>query len=367
MQEKAPLMPPRPFLRKIIAGLAIAGILASPALGAGSHEHPAENGTPEAPLDIVRAPMDLPSSIGERGPQTLKVDLETVEVTGTLADGATYHYWTFNRKVPGPFVRARVGDTIAVSLHNADDSAEPHNVDFHAATGPGGGGDATHAMPGEAKSFSFLATKPGLYVYHCATPLAAEHIANGMYGLILVESAEGLPPVDQEFYVMQGEIYTAEDFGSKGQLTSSRDRLLDEQPEYYVFNGSAEALTGENALRAQVGQTIRIYFGVGGPNQSSSFHVIGEIFDTVYDLGSLTTPPLSDVSTISVPPGGAAVVDLTLEVPGEFLLVDHALSRAARGLVGKLIVEGADVPEVFDATLHPDVAATGPAHEHAAD
>lgn len=350
-------------LLRAFAGLAIAGLLTSTALGAGSHAHPVENGTQEAPLDIVRAPTDLPGPIGERGPQTIRVGLETVEVTGTLADGATYHYWTFNRKVPGPFVRARVGDTVEVDLHNMADSAEPHNVDFHAATGPGGGGDATHAAPGEARSMSFLAMKPGLYVYHCATPLAAEHIANGMYGLILVEPEGGLPTVDHEFYVMQGEIYTAEDFGSKGQLTSSLDRLLDEQPEYYVFNGAAEALTGENALRAQVGETIRIYFGVGGPNQDSSFHVIGEIFDTVYELGALSTAPMSDVSTISVPPGGAAVVDLTLEVPGEFLLVDHALSRVARGLVGKLIVEGAEVPKIFDAAGRPDMADTQSRHE----
>lgn len=309
---------------------------------------------------------DLTGPIGQRGPQTIRVDLETVEVTGTLADGATYHYWTFNRKVPGPFVRARPGDTVQVDLHNMADSAEPHSVDFHAATGPGGGGEATDAAPGEGGSFSFLAMKPGLYVYHCATPLAAEHIANGMYGLILVEPEEGLPPVDQEFYVMQGEIYTAEDFGSKGQLTSSRDRLLDAQPEYYVFNGAAEALTGENALRAEVEETIRIYFGVGGPNQDSSFHVIGEIFDKVYALGSLSTSPMSDVSTISVPPGGAAVVDFTLEMPGEFLLVDHALSRAAHGLVGKLIIEGADAPEVFDAAGPPKEMATRAANEHAA-
>ena len=358
-------MPFRSSLLNAVAGFVIAGILTYPTLGAGTHAHPVENGTAEAPLDIARAPTDMPGPIGERGPQTITVALDTVEVTGTLADGATYHYWTFNRKVPGPFVRARVGDTVEVGLHNADDSAEPHNVDFHAATGPGGGGEATHAAPGEAKSFSFLALKPGLYVYHCAVPLAAEHIANGMYGLILIEPAGALPPVDHEFYVMQGEIYTAEDFGSKGQLTSSLDRLLDERPEYYVFNGSAEALMGENALRAKVGETIRIYFGVGGPNQHSSFHIIGEIFDTVYGLGSLTTAPMSDVSTISVPPGGAAVVDLTLEVPGEFLLVDHALSRAARGLVGKLIVEGAEVPAVFDAAERPDGAGTGSDHEHA--
>lgn len=357
---------PSSSLRHALAGLAIAGILTSPTFGAGSHAHPVENGTAEAPLDIVRAATDLPGPIGERGPQTIRVGLETVEVTGTLADGATYHYWTFNRKVPGPFVRARVGDTVEIDLHNMADSAEPHNVDFHAATGPGGGGKATHAAPGEARSFSFLAMKPGLYVYHCATPLAAEHIANGMYGLILVEPEMGLPPVDQEFYVMQGEIYTAEDFGSKGQLTSSLERLLDEQPEYYVFNGSADALTGDYALKAKVGETIRIYFGVGGPNKESSFHVIGEIFDTVYALGSLSTVPMSDVSTISVPPGGAAVVDLILEVPGEFLLVDHALSRAASGLVGKLIVEGAEAPEVFDAAGPPRETATQAANEHSA-
>jgi nitrite reductase (NO-forming) len=340
----------RTSLLHAVAGIALAAALASPAHSAGSHAHPTENGSAAAPVDIVRAPIDLPGTLGERGPQTIKVGLETVEVTGALADGATYHYWTFNRKVPGPFVRARVGDTVEVTLHNVDDSSEPHSVDFHAATGPGGGGDATHAAAGETKDFSFKALKPGLYVYHCAVSLAAEHIANGMYGLILVEPEAGLPPVDREFYVMQGEIYTAEDFGTTGQLTGSRDRLLDEQPEYYVFNGAAEALTGENALRARVGETVRIYFGVGGPNKNSSFHVIGEIFDKVYQLGSFTTPPMADVATVSVPPGGAAVVDLTLDVPGEFLLVDHALSRAARGLVGKLVVDGDDAPAIFNAT-----------------
>ena len=355
----------RTSLLNAVAGLVLGAILASPAHAAGSHAHPAENGTADLPLDIVRAPTDLPGPLVARGAETIKVGLETVEVTGALADGATYHYWTFNRKVPGPFVRARVGDTVEVSLHNVDDSTEPHSVDFHAATGPGGGGAATHAQPGEAKSFSFKALKPGLYVYHCAVPLAAEHIANGMYGLILVEPEEPLPAVDREFYVMQGEIYTAEAFGSKGMLTGSVERLLDEQPEYYVFNGAAEALTGENTLRAQVGETIRIYFGVGGPNQDSSFHVIGEIFDRVYALASLTAPPMSDVATISVPPGGAAVVDLTLEVPGEFLLVDHALSRAARGLVGKLVVEGPEEPGIFNAAARPDQALTEPGDGHA--
>ncbi len=301
----------------------------------------------EAPASIVRAPSDLPKAIGDRGPETVKVELETIERVGELGDGATYRYWTFNNQVPGPFVRVRVGDTVEVSMKNHEDSWMQHNVDFHAVTGPGGGGVATVADPGQTKGFTFKALNPGLYVYHCAVPMAAQHIANGMYGLILVEPEGGLPEVDHEFYVMQGEIYTEEAFGAKGELAESYNKLMNEQPEYYVFNGAANALAEGNALHAKVGETVRIYFGVGGPNKTSSFHVIGEIFDHAYNLASLTSEPLTDVQTITVPPGGAAAVDFKVEVPGPYILVDHALSRAARGLVGQLIVDGEENPEVF--------------------
>jgi nitrite reductase (NO-forming) len=328
------------------------------------HEHPPERGTREAPLDIVRAPTDVPPPIGDRGPQIVAVELETVEVYGRLADGAVYHYWTFNEKVPGPFIRVRVGDTVVVTLRNPADSAMEHNVDFHAATGPGGGAAATLAPPGEVRNLTFKALKPGLFVYHCAVPMAAQHIANGMYGLILVEPEEGLPPVDREFYVMQGEIYTEEAFGTEGLLTESLAKLLDERPEYYVFNGAAEALTGANALRATTGESVRLFFGVGGPAKVSSFHVIGEHFDTVYDLASLASQPLRDVQTILVPPGGAAIVDLRLEVPGEYVLVDHALQRVNRGLIGTLLVEGAERPDLLRAasiasTLFESASADG--------
>jgi nitrite reductase (NO-forming) len=336
-------------------GPALAGQAAAP--NPQTHAHSADQGTPEAPLDIVRDATDLPTALGKRGPKTVRVDLETVEVTGKLADGATYHYWTFNRKVPGPLVRIRVGDTVEVMLENHQESAAMHNVDFHAVTGLHGGGHATLAAPGEKKGFTFKALNPGLYVYHCAVPLAAQHISNGMYGMILVEPAGGLPRVDHEYYVMQGEIYTEQPFGVSGNLTESYDKLLDEQPEYYVFNGAAEALTGDKALKAKVGETVRIYFGVGGPNKTSSFHVIGEIFDKVYNLGSLTAAPLADVQTLTVPPGGAAAVDMKLEVPGEYLLVDHALSRAARGLVGKLVVEGPEQPSIFKEGVTQQVGA----------
>jgi len=234
-----------------------------------------------------------------------------------------------------------------VHLKNADDSALMHNVDFHAVTGPGGGGVATQAAPGEEKGFIFKPLNPGLYVYHCATPPVAQHISAGMYGLILVEPEGGLPKVDREFYVMQGELYTEETIGTKGELTESYDKLIGERPEFYLFNGAVGALVNQQPLQAKVGETVRIYFGVGGPNATSSFHVIGEVFDKVYPFADMTSQPLANVQTITVPPGGAAAVEFKLDVPGKFILVDHALSRLEKGLVGILNVEGPENPEVF--------------------
>lgn len=321
---------------------------AQPARGIVPHAHNVSKIVKtDDPISIVRSPTDLPKPIGKRGPQRVKVDLETIEVTGNLADGATYRYWTFNQKVPGPFIRVRVGDTVEVRLQNHDDSALMHNVDFHAVTGPGGGAKATDAAPGESRGFEFTAINPGLYVYHCAVPMAAQHIANGMYGLILVEPEGGLPKVDHEFYVMQGELYTEQKIGAKGEITESYDKLVDERPEFFLFNGAVGALTTEKPLKAKVGETVRIFFGVGGPNYTSSFHVIGEIFDRVYSQGSLTSKPLNDVQTTSVPPGGAVVVDFKLEVPGKYMLVDHALSRVEKGLAGVLEVEGPENHDVF--------------------
>ena len=300
--------------------------------------------------DIVRDPADVPAPIGDREPQTVRIDLETVEIEGQLADGTTFTYWTFNGQVPGPFLRVRVGDTIEVHVKNLTNSTMPHSVDFHAVTGPGGGATMTQTAPGEETIFTAKALNPGLFVYHCATPMVAHHIANGMYGLILVEPEGGLPPVDREFYVMQGEVYTKEAFGSTGHLTDNIEALLNEDPEYLVFNGAVGALTDQKPLKANVGETVRIYFGVGGPNFTSSFHVIGEIFDRVYDQASLTSEPLTDIQTTLVPPGGATVVEFSLEVPGNFILVDHALARLQRGLAGFLIVEGEENPEIYHGT-----------------
>jgi nitrite reductase (NO-forming) len=298
--------------------------------------------------NISQIASDLPPPVGNRPPQTVRVDLLTVELEGRLAEGTTFGYWTFNGKVPGPFVRVRVGDTVEVHLKNSPDSTLIHSVDFHAATGPGGGAASTQTDPGQEKTVKFKALVPGLYVYHCATPMVAHHIANGMYGLILVEPEGGLPPVDREFYVMQGEIYTEAAFGQRGSQEFSVDKLLHERPEYFVFNGSVGALSKLHPLQAKVGETVRIFFGVGGPNFTSSFHVIGEIFDRVYNLGGVMNEPLKGIQTVTVPAGGAVIVDFKLDVPGNYVLVDHALSRAERGLLGILHVEGPPNPEIYD-------------------
>jgi nitrite reductase (NO-forming) len=318
---------------------------------AGQHNMDVMTAAPAAEdaVSIIRNPADLPPPLNNRGvPQHHVVEMTAVEVNGQLADGTTYRYMTFDGQVPGPMLRMTVGDTMEVRLKNQMDSLLPHSIDLHAVTGPGGGAVFTQTLSGEVSVFNFRALQSGVYVYHCATASIGHHISSGMYGLILVEPAGGLPPVDKEFYIMQGEIYTAQPFGTAGHLDFSHEKMLDEAAEYFVFNGAAGALTlDEYALRANVGDSVRIYFGVGGPNAISSFHVIGEIFDKVYDEGSLTSEPLKDVQTTLVPPGGSTVVEFTLDVPGRYILVDHALSRLERGLAGFLYAEGEENAAVF--------------------
>lgn len=307
--------------------------------------------------NVVRNPAEVPAAIGNRAPQLVKVELEAVETTGKLADGTAYTYWTYGGQVPGPMIRVRVGDTVEVHFKNAKTNTMMHSVDFHAATGPGGGGEVSQAMPGETKVFRFKAMAPGLFVYHCATPMAAQHIAHGQYGLLLVEPEGGLPKVDHEYYIMQGELYTAQAYGTQGKLDFDIQKLMNEKPEYFVFNGATNALTDLYPLKAKVGETVRLYFGVGGPNYISTFHVIGEVFDTVYDQASLANPLKGTQSAITGP-GSASIVEFKVDYPGKYVLVDHALSRAARGLMGYLEVTGAPDAKVFE-TLTPVTRGSG--------
>ncbi len=298
------------------------------------------------PVSIVQDPTAVGTPVGKRGPTHVKFTLEAVEVNGIL-DGAaktSFTYWTFNGKVPGPMLRARVGDTIEVTMKNAKTSALIHNVDLHAVWGQGGGAALTSVAPGEEKSFVFKALNPGLFVYHCATTVIPQHISSGMYGLILIEPEGGLPKVDKEFYVMQGDIYAD---GAGPHKDFSMEKMMMEQPTNVVMNGSAAALAGA-PMKAKVGDNIRVFFGVGGPNLTSSFHAIGTIFDKVWAEGSTGAPELN-VQTTTVPPGGATMVEFKARVPAKYILVDHALTRLMKGNVAIIQAEGADQPDLFRA------------------
>ena len=372
----------------------------NPATPAASDQHadPIAAADVRAQPEAVGTPIARDRKGGET--KTVKFDLKATQIVGTLADGTTYEYWTYDNQVPGPFLRVMEGDTVEISLthehahaagHASDDPfsdfvIEPfasiafadeghtgehemadghmmtaeqmehmaaghgeHSIDLHSVLGPGGGAEFTRVGPNETKTFSFKAMRPGIYVYHCASPHVPSHIANGMYGLILVEPEGGLAPVDKEFYVVQGEFYTTGKLGEQGHQALDKEKLLAERPEYFVFNGRKGALTGEGALRAKVGDKVRIFFGVSG-QLPSNLHLIGGIFDRVFPEGDIVSAPHKNVQTTLVPGGGAAMVEFMAEVPGKFLLVDHALTRAIdRGAVGELIVEGAPQPDIISA------------------
>lgn len=303
--------------------------------------------------DISRDPNDLPPPLTRTATTTVNIDITAKEVISQIAPGVYQNYWTFDGKVPGPFERVMVGDTVVVTFHNDPTSLHHHTIDFHSVIGPGGGASVLMAMPGETKTLTFTALHPGLFIYHCAEPDAALHMAHGQYGLMLVEPEGGLPKVNKEFYIVQGEFYTTGALGQKGLQIFDSTAFLDGKPQYIVFNGRTGALTGTSTMQANVGQTVRVYFGNAGVNLISSFHVIGEIFDHVYEEGSLTSPPLTDIQTTLVPAGGATVVDFKLLEPGNYVLVDHALARMDRGTWGVLHVDGPADPSIFNGVMQP--------------
>lgn len=287
---------------------------------------------------LTHAPS-VPHPIFRDKPARIRVELEVTEVEKEIAPGVRYTLWTFGGEVPGKFIRVRQGDIVDLTLQNHPSSKLPHNIDLHAVTGPGGGAEPTFVAPGKQTTFTFRALNPGLYVYHCATAPVPMHVANGMYGLILVEPPGGLPYADREYYVMQGELYTAGKYHEPGLQTFDMEKGIDERPTYVLFNGAEGSLAGAKALKARTGEKVRIFVGNGGPNLTSSFHVIGEIFDRVYTEGG--TKVQENVQTTVVPAGGAAIVEFTVEVPGKYILVDHALFRAFnKGAVGTLEVAG---------------------------
>lgn len=296
--------------------------------------------------NIAADPNNVPQATNRHEPTTVEITLTAKEVVAEMADGISFNYWTFDGQVPGPMLRVRVGDTVRLTLKNDPNNLHQHNIDLHAVTGPGGGSSVTTVAPGEEKTLTFKALNPGLFVYHCAYPNMANHMAHGMYGLILVEPEEGLPPVDREFYVMQGEFYSKSGLGHRGLQIFDAEAMLNGTPTYIVFNGKTGGLADK--MTAQTGESVRIFVGNGGVNQVSSFHVVGEIFDRVYPEGSMGNLDYTNVQTTLVPAGGASIVEFNTEVPGNYVLVDHALARVDRGAWGILHVEGQASSTIYD-------------------
>ncbi|WP_040670200.1 copper-containing nitrite reductase [Rhodanobacter fulvus] len=351
--------------RKLSLILAAAGLMAL----AACSEKPASGGASEVPFGsaaaaavtppesfgppqgepihaVLTSPPHVPPPVNRNYPAKVIVELEVIEKEMPISEGVSYTYWTFGGTVPGSFIRVRQGDTVEFHLKNAPDSKMPHNIDLHGVTGPGGGAASSFTAPGHASQFTFKALNAGIYVYHCATAPVGMHIANGMYGLILVEPPEGLPKVDHEYYVMQGDFYTTGKYREKGHQPFDMDKAIDEHPTYVLFNGHEGALTGDNALTAKTNETVRLFVGNGGPNLISSFHVIGEIFDRVQPEGG--THPQSNVQTTLIPAGGAAIVEFHTDVPGSYVLVDHSIFRAFnKGALGILKVDGPENKLVY--------------------
>ena len=305
-------------------------------------------GPPQGPdvKAVLTQPPMVPPATGRTKPARVIVELDVVEKEMPISEGVTYTFWTFGGTVPGSFIRIRQGDTVVFHLRNMPDSKMPHNIDLHGVTGPGGGAASSFTAPGHVSRFTFKALNAGLYVYHCATAPVGMHVANGMYGLILVEPPEGMPKVDKEYYVMQGDFYTAGKYREKGHQAFDMQKGIDENPTYVLFNGAEGSLTGDKALQAKVGETVRLYVGNGGPNLVSSFHVIGEIFDKVWFEGG--TRFQENVQTTLIPAGGAAIMDFHLEVPGSYVLVDHSIFRAFnKGALAILKAEGPENKEIY--------------------
>ena len=315
---------------------------------AASAKMPGDFGPPRGkPIQaILTSPPQVPPPTNRNYPAKVIVELEVIEKELPISEGVSYMFWTFGGTVPGSFIRVRQGDTVEFHLKNHPSSKMPHNIDLHGVTGPGGGAASSFTAPGHGSQFTFKALNEGIYVYHCATAPVGMHVANGMYGLILVEPPGGLPKVDHEFYVMQGDFYTTGKYREKGLQPFDMEKAIDERPTYVLFNGAEGSLTGDKALQVKTNQNVRMFVGNGGPNLVSSFHVIGEIFDNVRYEGG--TNVQHNVQTTLIPAGGAAIVEFHTEVPGSYVLVDHSIFRAFnKGALAILKVDGPENKMIY--------------------
>jgi nitrite reductase (NO-forming) len=309
---------------------------------------------PAGEINVAYAP-NVPPAAARTTQAIVDVAFDIVEGVQAIGpNGLEYTTWGYRMHgdtsvttgTPGPIIRARVGDLLRFSITNL--GVMPHNVDFHAVTGQGGGAADTTVNPGETAVIEARLLYPGMFMYHCAAGDVPQHIVQGMYGGILVDPETPLSPVEHELYMVQSEYYTTDP--ATGGLTTDRDAVTDEHPTFVVFNGAVGALTGENAPKMQVGEKMRIYFVNAGLNLDSNFHPIGSHWDKVWTEGALLNEPLRGSQTTLVPAGGSTIVELIGLVPMTVVLVDHALARAFdKGAIGQIVITGDADPEIFEA------------------
>lgn len=326
------------------------GALAATA-AAGSAAVPATAGATGV-ATVAAGPARVPPPIHRSHAVHHDITLEAKEIRASLSDGSEFLFMTWNGQIPAPMLRVRQGDTVTLTVRSAATNERPHSLDIHAVYGTGGGAMAKIVPPGGTRREYFKCLYPGAFIYHCAVMGMDEHISRGMFGMILVEPYDGLPGVDREFYIGQHELYTREPFGSRGLLHFDSGALAGEDPSFVLFNGMVAGLTSGRlgAMQAKVGETVRVFMANGGPNLTSSFHPIGNVWKRCWPQGALANPPLSYVQTQPVAPGSCFVGDMDLPVAETVKLVDHSLSRVVRkGLLAEIAVDGPADPAVFRA------------------
>ena len=300
---------------------------------------------------VVADPVVIPSPISYSSPRSHDINLVVKRVISEILPGVTHSFMTFNGQVPAPMIRARQGDTLNITITNPAENETSHSVDLHAVYGTGGGGAYSEVAPGQSKSFAFKATYPGAFIYHCGVSNMDEHISRGMFGMILIEPEEGLPKVDREFYIGQHELYTKESFGQPGEANFNGRAMVKEDPTYVLFNGAVAPFVASRlgTMKAEVGETVRVFMVSGGPNLTSSFHPVGNIWSRAWPQGGLANEPLKFIQTWPVSPGSAFVGDMELQVPGLITLVDHALARVTnKGNAAQIEVIGNENFEILN-------------------
>ncbi|MBI4261046.1 MAG: multicopper oxidase domain-containing protein [Actinobacteria bacterium] len=294
---------------------------------------PADTG-PAGPGSVAAA-ADGPAYriYGEGTGRIVEVHLDAVETVQDIAEGVEYRVWTFGGTAPGPVIRVKVGDTVRFTLTNRSVMGLAHSIDFHAAETPW---DVNYqpVAPGETLTFDWVARFPGVFMYHCGVPPVLHHIANGMYGAIVVEPEEGLAPA-REYVLVASELYAA-DRAVDGVLEGDVAKMLAPRPTHVVFDGRANRYL-DAPLQARPNETIRLWVVNAGPTLSNAFHVIGALFDHVYASGNPTTP-LNGLQTWNIPPGDGAMFELRIPAEGLYPFVTHAFAYTGLGSVGVIQV-----------------------------